>query len=236
MARIQTLSGMKARNESFPEFTRRVVFASAGKEANMLYAWISQVELCNTAKEKGDLFEDLCVCYLLHPRKDGGAGMRAAWRLPSLPDRIRGQLLLPKRDYGIDIVAVDGAGNFHAVQAKFKGRSSFRPNKYRSSLKVAWREISTFLALARRGNYLKHWVVTTADGVTRAGGATAQDASVCYRSLRRLPASFWQAISGMKGQRLSDTGNPLEHKAPERLRQLRGEYFAKFRGGKKEEL
>jgi hypothetical protein len=183
------------RAEPFLALTQRAVFTSIRSQTCPLDAWIAEVERCATSKEKGDHFEALCVEYLLHP---DGARMVQAWTLPNLPVSIRQLLALPKRDFGIDIVSVDAGGKYHAVQSKFKGRSRRR----RGHLRVSWTELSTFLALARLGEYVAHWVMTTADGVCRPGGRSSQDRSVCYKKLKTLPASFWRSVARMESRTL----------------------------------
>ena len=173
MANIRTLSTPR-KAEPFLALTQRAVFGTVGGGADPFDAWIRQVEQCATSKQKGDHFEELCVAYLLYP---AGGGMVQAWTLSEMPEAVRLALGLPKRDFGIDIVAMDARGKFHAVQAKFKGRSNFRPSRYRRALRVTWTELSTFYALARRGPYETHWVMTTADGVSRAGGPASRTAA-----------------------------------------------------------
>lgn len=180
--------------------TQGAVFAALGKAGVApLDEWIRAVEKCATTKAKGDHFEALCVAYLLDAR---GGKMTAAWTLPTLPVELRAELGLPKKDYGIDIIARDAGGRYHAVQAKFKGRSNFRPNRYQLALRVNWTELATFYALAARGPYAAHWVITTADGVTRPGGVGEKDRSVCYRGLKTLPAKFWHELAQMEGRKL----------------------------------
>jgi predicted helicase len=227
---IHTLANMRA-PEPFLTLTQRAVFSCQGKPTVApLDAWIRQVEGCATTKEKGDHFEELCVAYLLHPRGGGRAGIVQAWTLSDLPEPVRAALGLPKRDYGIDIVALDARGKFHAVQAKFKGRSGFRPSRYRRALQVTWKELSTFYALARRGPYDTHWVITTADSVSRAGGVCEQDRSVCYRGLKAMPQEFWNDLAQMHGNRLTDEA-PAAAPTPEEVRAIRLARFAPAAAG-----
>lgn len=223
MAAIHTLPNMRT-PEPFLALTRRAVFSCQGKPTVApLDAWIRQVEECATTKEKGDHFEKLCVAYLLHP--DGGK-MAQAWTLATLPEQIRTTLGLPKRDYGIDIIAQDARGGFHAVQAKFKGVSNFRPNQYQHAPQVTWKEVSTFYALARRGPYKAHWVITTAEKVIRAGGVCVQDRSVCYQRLQAMPQEFWNDLAQMRGNRLAD--GPAAPAAKPTLEEVRAIRLARF--------
>jgi hypothetical protein len=219
---VCTLSTLKAGKETFLAFTQRAVFATLGGGDDPLDAWIRQAEGCRTSKEKGDHFEALCVAYLRHPQGGGRRGIAAAWALADLPEEVRAAVGLPKRDFGIDIVARDGAGGFHAVQAKFKGRTNFRPSKFRRRLLVTWTELATFYALARRGPYVAHWVMTTANGITRPGGRCAQDRSVCYRGLKAMPRAFWYDVAEMRGRTCADAlGASPVPPTPAGLRALR---------------
>jgi len=195
--------------EPFLDIVRRAVFNSLADGADPLDVWIREVEQCPTTKHKGDHFEKLCVAYLTYP---AGGGMAQAWTLSNTPTQIRKALQLPKRDIGIDIVAADFAGKFHAVQAKFKSRSTHRPGPYRRVLQVSWTELSTFYALAQRGPYETHLVMTTAERVSRVAGVRGKDRSVCYQKLKALPREFWLDLAQMEGVRLGE--NELTKSAP----------------------
>lgn len=208
------------------EFVQRAVFRSLREGASSpLDVWIRQVEFCKTTKEKGDRFEDLCVAYLLH--REGGR-MAAAWRLADVPAALRDELDLSAADYGIDIVAVDAAGKYHAAQAKFKGRTGFRPTQYRRTLKVTWRELSTFYALAHLGPYVKHWVLTTADGVSRRGRVKGQPhekaCGVSYQGLKALSSDFWMELAQMHGNQVALA--PARPPSTQEMRALRLARFA----------
>lgn len=131
------------------------------------------------------------------------------WLLHELPDDIRSKLGLGKKDMGIDLIALDRKGNWHAIQAKFKGRRNAykRYGKYKHVPQVTWKEISTFDTLCRRtGPYIRHWVITTGDRVRRVGRKQKTDRSVCYKSLCNLvETGFWRDLCDMKGYTLGSS-------------------------------
>lgn len=210
----------KGSGESFLDFTRRAVYRALAAGENTLDVWIRQVNDCSSSKEKGDLFETLCAKYLVHP---SGGKFDRAWLLGDLPEDIRAELSLPRQDYGIDLIARDHRGKYHAVQAKFRGRQAAgKKTRYSNGqITVPWAELSTFYSLALRGPYDTHWVMTTADGVSRRGGRQATDRSVCYLRLRALPQSFWEDVAQMSGEKLGGGGVPDSS-------ELRARRLAKF--------
>lgn len=89
-------------------------------------------------KEKGDAFERLVQLYLqLEPRY--AAQLKNVWLLTDVPLQVREILNLPEPDKGIDLIAETHAGEFWAIQAKYRDDQT-------SSL--TWDELSTFTGLA----------------------------------------------------------------------------------------
>lgn len=213
--------------KTFEETVREATFHSLGKDESPYHRWVEIVERAPTTKEKGDHFEKLCEAYMRHPK---GGNMADVWLLSDVPADVRTTLDLRTRDVGIDLVARDHHGGLHAIQAKFLSRTTFRPNQYRRSLRVPWRQLSTFYALAARGPYVKHWVITTGDGVARQGRATAKDKSVCNGTLKNLDRSFWVELADMRGNTLngeSQTDTPTPS-VPVSQAEMRAARLARF--------
>lgn len=202
MTNIKQIVPTAITNDIFKELTKKAMWTTIGNEVNPLNQWIQQVEdYSQTNKQKGDLFEILCKCYFEHRKMK-------TWLLHELPDDIRSKLGLCKKDMGIDLVALDRKGNWHAIQAKFKGRRNAykRYGKHTHVPQVTWKEISTFDTLCRRtGPYVSHWVVTTGDRVRRIGRKQKTDRSICYKSLCNLEKTdFWRDLCDMKGYKLGN--------------------------------
>lgn len=89
-------------------------------------------------KEKGDAFERLVQLYLqLEPLY--AAQLKNVWLLAEVPVEVRTKLNLPEPDKGIDLVAETHAGEFWAIQAKYRDDQTGS---------VSWDELSTFTGLA----------------------------------------------------------------------------------------
>ena len=89
-------------------------------------------------KQKGDLFEELVKAYLqLDP--EYATKLKSVWLLREVPEAIRKKLKLPDEDQGIDLIAETKAGEFWAVQCKYREESD---------QSLTWREVSTFAGLA----------------------------------------------------------------------------------------
>ena len=137
-------------------------------------------------KRTGDAFEEFCKMYLTSV-----ASMAEVWLLEEVPQEVLDELKMSRRDMGIDLIARDRGGNYHAIQAKFRRRKSKRVG-------LPWRELSTFYALcARTGPFAKHVVFTTADYVRRAGtSSTPQDRTIAIGTLRGITHFQWLAMLG----------------------------------------
>ena len=133
-------------------------------------------------KHHGDLWELFCLRYLIHCR-----GVRAAWLLNAIPAAVRATLSLGFADMGIDIVAVDTAGSYWAVQCKWRAPSTVKTRSY-----ISWSQLSTFYALAARtGPYVKHLVLTNAPGVRHVGARQPEDETVACSGFKTLTRESW---------------------------------------------
>ena len=89
-----------------------------------------------TKKEKGDYFENYVYeLFTNDPRLKNG--LTKIWLYNDVPKHHLEQLHLPKRDKGIDLLAIIN-GNYYAIQCKFRQN----PNDI-----ISWRELSTFFGL-----------------------------------------------------------------------------------------
>ena len=91
-----------------------------------------------SGKQKGDLFEELVKAFLLLD-PEYATKLRHVWLHKEVPASIHDKLKLPAADKGIDLIAETKAGEFWAIQCKYRESSD-------NSL--AWREVSTFTGLA----------------------------------------------------------------------------------------
>ena len=89
-------------------------------------------------KKKGDLFEELTQAFLLLD-PEYATKLKRVWLHREVPEEIRKRLKLPAEDKGIDLIAETKAGEFWAIQCKYREDA-------RQSL--TWREVSTFTGLA----------------------------------------------------------------------------------------
>jgi superfamily II DNA or RNA helicase len=89
-------------------------------------------------KKKGDLFEELTQAFLLLD-PEYATKLKRVWLHREVPEEIRKRLKLPAEDKGIDLIAETKAGEFWAIQCKYREDA-------RQSL--SWREVSTFTGLA----------------------------------------------------------------------------------------
>lgn len=88
--------------------------------------------------QAGKTFERLTQLYLqTHP--EYRSKLKKVWRLEDVPARVRAQLRLPSSDEGIDLLAETYAGEYWAVQCKFRSDTTSA---------LTYRELSTFTSLA----------------------------------------------------------------------------------------
>lgn len=138
---------------------------------------IQEIRLFSNKKYKGDLFEDFCYLYLK-------ARYSYVWLLKDVPEDILTKLRLRKQDFGIDIICMDKASRYYAVQCKF--RKMRRDKNW-----IPWKELATFYALASRTGpeavgYHKHIVMTNVLCVRHISKKTKQDYSICRKTFMNL--------------------------------------------------
>ena len=91
-----------------------------------------------SAKQKGDLFEELVRAFLqIEP--EYASKLKNVWLHNEVPQAILKQLKLPETDQGIDLIAQTNEGEFWAIQCKYRQATE---------TSVTWRDVSTFTGLA----------------------------------------------------------------------------------------
>ena len=142
---------------------------------------LADVRARDDKKKHGDLWELFCLRYLqVHLRA------RAAWLLRDAPAAVLQTLSLGRADMGIDIIAVDAAGSYWAVQCKWRAPD----NKRRTY--ISWAQLSTFYALAARtGSYSKQLVCTNAAGARRVGVPSPGDETHGSAQFAQLSRDTW---------------------------------------------
>ncbi len=154
----------------------------------------------DSTKVKGDIFEHFCWLYLTHCYSCRQERLTHVWLLNDLPTEIHQKLNLGRQDLGIDLIGLDGQGQYYAIQAKYRKR-----NSYRQKTGIPWKQLSTFYALVTKtGPYHKHVVMTNVDYVRHIGKKTPNDQSICLGSMRKITYSQWLAMSGDQGQILGN--------------------------------
>jgi len=145
---------------------------------------LSEMKSVRKTKTKGDLWEYFCKLYLQKVK-----GYHNTWLLHELPDQIREQLGMSKRDYGIDIVA-EKNGRFTAVQCKFKKpRPGHVPGTWIPYNCVNWKELSTFYALCAKtngGKWEHQLVLTNTKYVRHMGKRSQKDRSYCRGTFSKM--------------------------------------------------
>lgn len=152
---------------------------------------VAELSLKNNTKKIGDYFEAFTKLYFKHIKK-----YKNIWLLPEIPENIRLELSLEKKDYGIDLIGQDPDGRYVAIQCKYRKR-----NPQKKTQGISWKELSTFYALVyRTGPYVRHIVVTNLDYVRHVGKKTGKDASICYGRFKNLKFNDWFLMSEAKNQ------------------------------------
>lgn len=145
---------------------------------------IADLMRTRSTKTLGDLWEHLCVGYLL--ARHGNEFSRVK-RLENMTQDERSALGLGRADKGIDLVAWYHDGAVAAVQCKY------RSDKRRA---VPWSQLATFYALAERtGPYRKHVVMTNTRSVRREGRKSSRDWSICRGSFRSATRPVWEVVA-----------------------------------------
>ena len=111
----------------------------------------SSVHGLNT-KQKGDAFE-LLTKYYLQLDSTYNSIISNLWIHHEVPNPIRKKLNLPPQDMGIDIIAETKAGEYWAVQCKYREDESNA---------LTWKEVSTFIGLANtKCKHISHCIIAT---------------------------------------------------------------------------
>lgn len=171
---------------------------------------VSDLKRSMSKKKRGDLWEELCVLYLLKVK-----GYENAWRLKDVPKEILIQQRLGIKDIGIDLVASKRYGNtiyWYSIQCKYKanGGVGYNPNTkgYKSKGSVGWKELSTFYALcARTGPWQKHIVMCNCDYVSHMGTKSEKDLSICKKSFQAITKDQWREMIGDTGRSLTSSND-----------------------------
>jgi predicted helicase len=83
------------------------------------WADFTKQQTCFESHARGRPFESLVRHYLQADRAYR-AKLKHAWLLEDVPDEVRSRLHLPRPNQGIDLVAETYAGEFWAIQAKYR--------------------------------------------------------------------------------------------------------------------
>ena len=140
----------------------------------------------NNKKIKGDIFEEFCVLYLKHIKN-----YKNVWLLKYVPEEILKKLTLQRRDMGIDIIVEINENVYYAVQCKYKKHTSMKKNI------LSWSALSTFYALClRTGPWDKYIIMTNCSYTRHQGKKTAQDLSICLKTLQNINKDDWLKMCG----------------------------------------
>jgi hypothetical protein len=156
---------------------------------------IQELRQSKNTKIKGDLFEHFAYlyfthCYLPKPKN--------VWLLYDIPKEVREKISLGKNDVGIDLL-LEFENGYSAVQVKFR-----KPNPYKPSAGIGWKQLSTFYALVNRtGPYLRHIVFTNGNYVRHIGKKEPKDQSICLRRLQKIDINQWREMADIKSYSLS---------------------------------
>lgn len=146
-----------------------------------------------TTKAKGTGFEVFCKIWLK------AKNYPQVYLLKEVPQDILDTLNLPRNDLGIDLIAVDSAGKYTAVQSKYKLGSRYRANK------VSWKELSSFHDLcSRTGPYARRITMTNCVGVRHVGDPDPKDQTIAFNTFNNADRAFWLKMIGSVGHVLGD--------------------------------
>ena len=161
---------------------------------------LAEIRLKHNTKIKGDIFEHFALKYFQHAYNHKNTiKFTNLWLLKDVPEEILSHLKLTRNDLGIDLLAVDNALKYYAIQAKYRKKG------YKATHGISWKQLSTFYGLINRtGPYVKAIVITNADYVRHIGKKTQQDQSICYGSLSKISIDNWVAMANFKSDILRD--------------------------------
>ena len=171
-----------------------------------------------TAKQKGDLFEELVRLYL-STCPEYKTQLSDVWLLADVPRNVARKLNLPKADEGIDLIAKTRSGYFWAIQAK-----------YRSDGKTALntRDLAKFsqLSFAYCKNINFGVVAHTTDKPVRKKELLGNVAEIGLSRWLELTADDWAAIRAHAkgGKHKPAKLKPKPHQEAA-LKRIRGHYL-----------
>lgn len=153
-------------------------------------------------KSRGDAFEVFAEAYLVTQRKHEAENV---WPLASIPSDVQNSLQLFAQDYGVDGVLKTRLGKLSAYQVKFRtGRPA-----------LAWRELSTFMALADSPNIHSRILLTNCDDLPPV--LNNRNGFFCIRGsdLERLEVDDFKTIEAWIQDSVyqSPKKSPLPHQA-----------------------
>lgn len=134
-------------------------------------------------KTKGDLWEGFCVLYcekiLEHNQ---------VWLLKDVPEDVRKELSLVKKDFGIDIISKKG-NDYFAIQCKYRKPT----NKVQL---ISWKSLSTFYGyVANINKFKKHIVMTNVNGCNHIGDKTEKDLTIAFGTFKNINHFDWIKMS-----------------------------------------
>ncbi|MCY4047076.1 MAG: DEAD/DEAH box helicase family protein [Candidatus Dadabacteria bacterium] len=190
-------------------------FLSKCRSWEQFVAYAGELE---TAKQKGDLFEELVRLYL-STCPEYKTQLSDVWLLAGVPRNVARKLNLPKADEGIDLIAKTRSGHFWAIQAK-----------YRSDGKTALntRDLAKFsqLSFAYCKNINFGVVAHTTDKPVRKKELLGNVAEIGLSRWLELTADDWAAIRAHAkgGKHKPAKLKPKPHQEAA-LKKIRGHYL-----------
>ncbi len=150
--------------------------------------FVAAVDALADTTAKGAAFEELVAHYL---RTDPiyRTKLASVWRHNEISADLRTRLRLPGHDMGIDLVAETHAGEFWAVQAKYRADTAGT---------ITFGELSTFSALAFHvcaGAFAYALVCTTTARITETLSGLANLGELTAEIWAALPAAFFESLS-----------------------------------------
>jgi hypothetical protein len=133
----------------------------------------------NDKKIKGDLWEAFCYLYLKNILEHNDV-----WLYNDIPENVKNDLHLTKKDFGIDIVSKKN-NDYFAIQCKYK-----KPSE--KTQIVSWRALSTFYGIVTKtGPWKKHIIMTNVNGCAHIGKKTEFDKSICIKTFQSIKYFEW---------------------------------------------
>jgi hypothetical protein len=162
---------------------------------------MADIKLRENRKVKGDVMETFCQLYFEFLLYKDEPFYSNTWLLDEVPEHVRKELGLAKRDLGIDLILEDINGEYYAVQVKYRQHPRSKTKNV-----IGWKQLSTFYALCNRtGPYKKHIVFTNADFIRHVGKKDPKDKTYAIGTLRNIKKDHWFRMAGINGVPLDET-------------------------------